>query len=311
MPKVSVIVPNYNHAKYLNQRINSILNQTYTDFELILLDDCSIDNSRDILLSYKAHPKVTHVVFNDKNSSSTFKQWEKGLKLAQGEYIWIAESDDWAEPDFLTVLTSMLDTCPKAGLAYCNSSINLEGEKTGDFATLKALKFHSNHWENDYCMDGVDEINQVLMKDCTINNASAVLMRKSVLSDIFPFTYTFTFSGDWFCYLRIAAVSQIVYINVALNNYREHASNVSKKAGYDYLIELFYIYDWLLKQHIIRNQFHFYEAFHSYISDVYSTGLKWNFLNDFTKLQPINQQLYVTMTFKLLRRKIRRFFIQK
>ena len=311
MPKVSVIVPNYNHAKYLNQRIDSILNQTYTDFELILLDDCSTDDSREVLLSYKEHPKVTHVVFNDKNSNCTFKQWEKGIKLAQGEYIWIAESDDWSEPEFLTVLTSLLDNFPKAGLAYCNSSINIDGEKTGDFATSRALKFQSNHWENDYCLDGVDEINQVLLKDCTINNASAVLMRKSVLSGIFPFQYPFTFSGDWYCYLRIAAVSQIAYSRVTLNNYREHASNVSKKAGYDYLIELFYIYDWLLKQHIIKNRLHFYLAFHSYISDVYSTGLEWNVVRDFTQLLSISQKLYVVMTFKLLRRKIRRSFIRK
>ena len=99
MPKVSVIVPNYNHAKYLNQRIDSILNQTYTDFELILLDDCSTDDSREVLLSYKEHPKVTHVVFNDKNSNCTFKQWEKGIKLAKGKYIKFLDSDDFLYPD--------------------------------------------------------------------------------------------------------------------------------------------------------------------------------------------------------------------
>ena len=311
MPKVSVIVPNYNHARFLNQRIDSILNQTYTDFELILLDDCSTDESREVLLSYKGHPQVTHVVFNEKNSSSTFKQWEKGIKLAQGEYIWIAESDDWAETDFLTVLTTLLDVYPEAGLAYCNSSININGEKTGDFANEKAKKFHSNHWVNDYCIDGLDEINQVLLKDCTINNASAVLMRKSVLLDIFPFPYPFTFSGDWYCYLRIAAVSQIAYTHSTLNNYREHASNVSKKAGFDYLIELFYIYNWLKKHKIVKSQVCFYRAFHSYVSDVYSTGLEWNVVRDFTQLRPISQKLYVVMTFKLLRRKIRRSFFRK
>ena len=89
MPKVSVIVPNYNHEPYLRQRIDSILNQSYQDFELILLDDCSVDNSRDILMAYKNHPKVTQLVFNEQNSANTFKQWNKGIELAKGEYIWI------------------------------------------------------------------------------------------------------------------------------------------------------------------------------------------------------------------------------
>ena len=88
---VSVIVPCYNHAPYLKQRIESILNQTYQNFELILLDDVSPDESGEILLSYKDHPKVSHCIINERNSGSTFHQWNKGIALAQGELIWIAE----------------------------------------------------------------------------------------------------------------------------------------------------------------------------------------------------------------------------
>ena len=65
---ISIIVPNYNHAPYLKQRIDSILNQTYQDFELILLDDCSSDKSRDIIESYRTNPHVTQIVYNDNNS---------------------------------------------------------------------------------------------------------------------------------------------------------------------------------------------------------------------------------------------------
>lgn len=93
---VSVIIPNYCHARFLNQRIDSVLNQTYSDYEVIILDDCSTDNSREIIESYRNHPKISHIVYNEKNSGSTFIQWEKGFELARGEYIWIAESDDVA-----------------------------------------------------------------------------------------------------------------------------------------------------------------------------------------------------------------------
>lgn len=79
MPTVSVIVPNYCHAPYLEQRIESILQQTFQDFELILLDDCSTDGSREILERYRNHPKVSGIFYNERNSGSPFKQWKKGL----------------------------------------------------------------------------------------------------------------------------------------------------------------------------------------------------------------------------------------
>ena len=67
LPLISVIVPNFNHVKYLTQRLNSIFNQTYSNFEVILLDDCSTDNSREILSKYARNKKVSHCVFNENN----------------------------------------------------------------------------------------------------------------------------------------------------------------------------------------------------------------------------------------------------
>lgn len=79
MLKVSVIVPNYNHALFLEQRIESILNQTFQDFEVIILDDCSTDNSKKIIEKYRTHPKVSKIIYNDVNSGNTFKQWNTGI----------------------------------------------------------------------------------------------------------------------------------------------------------------------------------------------------------------------------------------
>jgi glycosyltransferase involved in cell wall biosynthesis len=112
IPTVSVIVPNYNHARYLRQRIDSVLGQTYRDFEVILLDDCSTDESRSIISEYENHPKV-RIELNDKNSGSPFKQWNKGVRLAHGKYVWIAESDDYADERLLERLVSMLEEGPR------------------------------------------------------------------------------------------------------------------------------------------------------------------------------------------------------
>src|SRR5215469_17881071 len=106
-PRVSVVVPNYNHAQFLPKRIDSILGQSFQDFEVILLDDCSTDDSRSILSQYSAPPRV-RLEFNQTNSGSPFKQWNKGVRLANGKYIWIAESDDYADERLLERLLAVL-----------------------------------------------------------------------------------------------------------------------------------------------------------------------------------------------------------
>src|ERR1700691_3837398 len=120
MPKVSVVIPNYNHARFLPRRIETVLQQTFQDFEVIFLDDCSTDSSRPILSSYANNP-IVRIEFNSVNSGSTFKQWNKGVGLARGEYVWIAESDDYADPRFLERLVGVLDSEPEAAFAYCRS----------------------------------------------------------------------------------------------------------------------------------------------------------------------------------------------
>ena len=120
-PAVSVIVPNYNHAPFLRQRIDSILNQTFQDLELIILDDCSTDDSRRIIESYRNEPRVRAIIYNEANSGSTFAQWKRGLREARGKYVWIAESDDYADADFLSVLVSTLENHPEAAVAFTGS----------------------------------------------------------------------------------------------------------------------------------------------------------------------------------------------
>ena len=81
-PLVSIIVPNYNHEQYLKQRLESIFNRTYPNFEVILLDDFSTDSSKKILSEYSENPKVSQCVLNETNSGNTFIQWNKGIALA-------------------------------------------------------------------------------------------------------------------------------------------------------------------------------------------------------------------------------------
>src|SRR5690606_11887901 len=153
-PKVSVIVPNYNHAPFLKDRLDSIFRQEFEDYEVILLDDCSTDGSREIIESYRDHEKVSHVVLKERNSGSTFQQWKKGIELAKGEYIWIAESDDVADSKLLRSLVERLDEDATVGIAYCQSLvINNKGDITRD-NIQHTYGFGSVNWEKEFRMDG-------------------------------------------------------------------------------------------------------------------------------------------------------------
>lgn len=231
MPKVSVIIPNYNHAQYLKQRIDSVLNQTYQDFELIILDDKSIDNSKEIIEQYRSHPKVSQIIYNEQNSGTTFKQWNKGIKLSKGELIWLAESDDAASEFFLEELTAKFNQNPNLGIAYCDSYyMNEHGEKQQCTHLWKNERFNTNRWDNDYENNGIKEVNDYLIFHNVIDNASSALFKKAVIIEAGMADESFRYLGDLYMYMKILLLSDLAYVAKPLNYFRQHPINTSKKS---------------------------------------------------------------------------------
>lgn len=227
---VSVIVPSYNHAQYLEERIESILQQTYTEFELILLDDLSPDHSAEILNKYKNHPKVSHCIINEKNSGSTFYQWNKGMSLAKGELIWIAESDDVADTTFLEKLVTHFIQNPNLVLAYSQSHrMNAQGEVTGswkDFTdAVDPILF-----ANDFEMSGLEYINRFLNRQNTVPNASGVLFKKQTYFDVGGANPSLRFIGDWEIWAKIISQGDLFYTAECLNYFRYHHTSVIAQA---------------------------------------------------------------------------------
>lgn len=219
--KVSVILPNYNHALYLTERIESILKQTYQNFELILLDDKSSDNSLGVLKSYESHPKVSHVDYNVTNSGSTFQQWSKGLNYCQGEYIWIAESDDIAHPNFLFHLVNMLDSDKTLAFAYSQShEINEKSEIIGSYFR-HTEDLNAQLWKNDFILSGSDFVINYLTKKNCIPNVSAVLFRKAHFF-VTEHVKSYRYLGDWLLYVQLLENKKIGYIADSLNYFRTH-----------------------------------------------------------------------------------------
>lgn len=227
-PLVTVIVPNYNHEKYLEQRLESIFNQTYSNYEVILMDDCSTDNSLSVLNKYKNHKKVTASVFNKTNTGNTFKQWAKGISIAKGELLWIAESDDYCENNFLEELVKPFQNDSQIVLAYCQSKrVNEFGEITGNWIT-HTNDLDANLFSNDFSMNGNTFIEKYLINKNVIPNASAVLFRKSTVDIVkyIDITPEFRTCGDWMFYFKLIINKKIYFHSNSLNSFRYHSKSV-------------------------------------------------------------------------------------
>lgn len=222
MPKVTVILPNYNHQDYIEERIESILNQDFDDFELIILDDASTDKSPEKIRKFLNDTRVKEFAVNDQNSGSTFIQWEKGLQKAQGEYIWIAESDDVADKRFLSELIAILDNHPKIGVAFCPSTwIDEQGTKI----------LEPDHEANEDLWQGNYLIQNDFLAGNLIYNASSAVFRKNLVNKIsFSQINEFKYTGDWLFWVQLVSNVQVKRIGKRLNYFRRHANNVSFKS---------------------------------------------------------------------------------
>jgi hypothetical protein len=225
MPKISVIVPNYNHARFLRKRIESILGQTFQDFQLILLDDCSTDESRKILSEYAGEPRV-EMEFNGANSGSPFKQWNKGVRMARGEYIWIAESDDYADERFLERLAAELDNEPEAGFAYCRSWRVTEDDRVDGFGDWYLDLVDPEQWKADFCVDGREKFPGYFAQSCVVPNASAALFRAAVYEQIGGADESFRVCGDWKVWTSMALLGKVAFVSEPLNYFRDHKASV-------------------------------------------------------------------------------------
>ena len=183
--KVSVIVPNYNYSKYITERIDSILMQTYPISELIILDDCSTDNSVEVINNkiekiHNEYPEIkVKFIVNEKNSGGcVFKQWKKGFDIAEGDYVWIAEADDSAENNFVEELIKPFDD-PEMVLSYCESAKidgdnNLIRSRCDDWYDM----CRTGEWNKSYIWSGKEENINHLSVTNTILNVSSVMWKK-------------------------------------------------------------------------------------------------------------------------------------
>ena len=192
------------------------------------MDDLSPDNSQEIIESYRAHPKVSQIIYNEKNSGSTFFQWNKAvLSIAKGEFIWIAESDDVADPKFLETLVPMLQQNSEVVLAYSQSAkMDSEGKITGSWSEWTQDLVEGNYFNDSFQMNGQEYIEKFLIHKNTIPNASAVLFRRKTYAEIGGAVVDMKTNGDWGLWFKMLMEGDINYSSKIMNNFRYHGTSV-------------------------------------------------------------------------------------
>ncbi len=244
--RVSVIVPNFNYARYLVDRIKTIVSQEYPIYELIILDDASGDRSVDIINEIAADlPIDCRVVLNEINSGNPFVQWLKGVELARGDYIWIAEADDLSEPGFLDEVLQAFED-PSVVMSYCQSKqMGSDGRIICNDYLDYVSDVSTKKWLEYYVEDGLDEIRNCLAVKNTIPNVSAVVFKKSILLSILKERIdeikVFQIAGDWKSYIYILEYGKIAYSPKSFNLHRRHKN--SRTLGHFDLMQLEEILD--------------------------------------------------------------------
>lgn len=250
---ISVIVPNYNYEEFMYERMYSILYQQVKIDELIILDDCSKDNSRELIdaIVDKLQPYINiKKVYNETNSGSAFKQWRKGFEMANSDYVWIAEADDYCEHKFLKTIMKPVKRHDDIYISYCDTAfIDKDGLKI-----LRTIKpeidiMQTGHWDKNFINKGADEFKNYSFLNCTIANVSSIIFKKQDYSKFFEESGKFKQAGDWLFYVNVMRQGKIAYANNALNYYRVHGSNVtSTTKKQDHLNEIMKIHDYFDKK---------------------------------------------------------------
>lgn len=232
LPRVSVVVPNYNYAAYIKERLASIAGQTVAPYELIVLDDASTDNSVETIEAFLEDCAIpSTLVTSETNSGSVFHQWRRGVEMARGDFVWIAEADDLADPEFLAELLPAF-VRPDVVMSYCQSrQMDARGKVLSEHYLDYVADIDRDRWTRPYVAEGHDEIATALYVKNTIPNVSAVVFRREALKAVLESRgeeiAARRHTGDWATYLHLMETGAVAFSPRSLNSHRRHGKSVT------------------------------------------------------------------------------------
>ena len=233
--RISVVVPSYNYARYMRQRLASIFAQGHPVLEVIVLDDASADNSvAEARAAAAEWDRELRVVARTANSGAGFRQWQRAAAEARGDWVWIAEADDAADPRLLERLVQALDTAPRAVMAFCDSrAVDAEGAAVSDSYKPYYATAAGTALEADGVHEGPAFVQTCLGERNLILNASGVLFERTALraalGRVGDELLGFKVAGDWRLYIELLREegAQVAYVAEPLNIHRRHDNSAT------------------------------------------------------------------------------------
>lgn len=199
-PLVTIVIPNFNHAPYLAAAIQSVLDQTYANVEIVVVDDGSTDNSRDVAASFADQIKIIHQVNRGLSEARN-----SGIRAAQGTYIGLLDADDMLEPDYLKTLTTMLSTTPSAHGVIC-------GYRFVDEQNRPLPQIESRRLQED-------ELYPLLLRGNFLVPES-ILLHRQCYEDVGPFDPSLSACEDWDMWLSVTKKFRIISTDQILTRHR-------------------------------------------------------------------------------------------
>lgn len=225
-PKVSVLIPTYNYAFCLDETLQSVLSQTFQDFELIIIDDGSKDNTDEVMQKYLSDPRISY--YKNEVNLGLVGNWNKCLSYAKGEYIKFLCADDKFRSDLLEKFVDVMEKYPNVSLVVCNKTM------FGKSSVTVELPFSNLH-------KGIDIIYHTLSTKGWLGEPSSVMFRKSNL-DLGPFKVGLLWLPDWEMWIRQLTAGDCYIIPEPLVYIRNHGQQLTKKVM-KYFINYFEEYD--------------------------------------------------------------------
>ncbi len=217
VPKVTFIVPCYRLAHLLPACIESILAQTYSDFEVLIMDDCSPDNTAEVAQSFR-DPRVKHI--RNEPNIGHLKNYNKGIDLAAGEYVWLISPDDFLRRrHVLEQYVDIMSTNPNVGYVFCPAMTFQDGRDT-------ELVAWSAHGTQNQIFNGREFLSKLLLGNCV--SAPTGMVRKRCYNEISLFPLDLPNSGDWYLWCVFALHHDVAYFAEPMVCYRRHGDNMSE-----------------------------------------------------------------------------------
>ncbi|MCK5245137.1 MAG: glycosyltransferase [Desulfobacterales bacterium] len=220
---VSVVVASYNHAEFLEQRMESLIGQTYQNMEILVIDDRSTDNSVEVLTKYQSHPKVKLIVRETNGGWVTVSN--QGIDMSSGEFVIFANCDDDCDLRMIESLVEAMTSHPLIGIAFCRSLLVDEHDRViGNDYAGRERSFRAR-CATDTLITGA-EMSRFLLHSCVIPNLSAALIRKECFNTVGNLSSAYRACCDWDLFFRVVGRYNVAYVSATLNKFRQHKTTI-------------------------------------------------------------------------------------